>query len=134
MKFYLFKYLIIFNFGLYICFADIKSVQAVYNKIFFNCHGPKLDGLIGPSLVDSYWEKGDSYDAVYRSIDKGVTGTEMIAYELVYPEKDLHSLTEFIIDKQEGNGQTLRSTYALNEGANGENTNGCNPVEARIVR
>ena len=112
MKFYLFKYLIIFNFGLYIGFADMKRGQEVYNQICFNCHGPKLDGGIGPSLVDSYWKNGDSYDAVYRSIAKGVTGTEMIAYELVYPEKDLHSLTEFIIDKQEGNRQTLRSTYA----------------------
>ena len=112
MKFYLFKYLIIFNFGLYVGFADMKRGQEVYNQICFNCHGPKLDGGIGPSLVDSYWKNGDSYDAVYRSIAKGVTGTEMIAYELVYPEKDLHSLTEFIIDKQEGNRQTLRSTYA----------------------
>jgi len=112
MKFYLFKYLIIFNFGLYIGFADMKRGQEVYNQICFNCHGPKLDGGIGPSLVDSYWKNGDSYDAVYRSIAKGVTGTEMIAYELVYPEKDLHALTEFIIDKQEGNRQTLRSTYA----------------------
>ena len=101
MKFYLFNYLIIFNFGLYIGFADIKRGQEVYNQICFNCHGPKLDGGIGPNLVDSYWKNGDSYDAVYRSIAKGVTGTEMIGYELVYPEKDLHSLTEFIIDKQE---------------------------------
>ena len=112
MKFYLFKYLIIFNFGLYIGFADMKRGQEVYNQICFNCHGPKLDGGIGPSLVDSYWKNGDSYDAVYRSIAKGVTGTEMIAYKLVYPEKDLQSLTEFIINKQEGNRQTLRSTYA----------------------
>lgn len=112
MKFYLFKYLIIFNFGLYIGFADMKRGQEVYNQICFNCHGPKLDGGIGPNLVDSYWKNGDSYDAVYRSIAKGVAGTEMIAYELVYPENDLHSLTEFIIDKQEGNRQTLRSTYA----------------------
>jgi hypothetical protein len=112
MKFYLFKYLIIFNFGLYIGFADMKRGQEVYNQICFNCHGPKLDGGIGPSLVDSYWKNGDSYDAVYRSIAQGVTGTEMIAYKLVYPEEDLHSLTEFIIDKQEGNRQTLRSTYS----------------------
>ena len=111
MKFHFFKCLTIFNIGLSFCFANIERGQEVYNQICFNCHGPKLDGGIGPSLVDSYWKNGDSYDAVYRSIAKGVTGTEMIAYELVYPEKDLHSLTEFIIDKQEGNRQTLRSTY-----------------------
>ena len=35
----------------------------------------------------------------------------MIAYELVYPESDLKALTDFIFSKQEGNRETLRSTY-----------------------
>jgi outer membrane lipoprotein-sorting protein len=95
-----------------ICIVDIKRGHEIYKQLCVNCHGPNLDGGIGPSLVDSYWKNGDSYDAVYRSIAKGINGTEMIAYELVYPEKDLQSLTEFILDKQEGNRQTLRSTYA----------------------
>ena len=112
MKFHFFKYITIFNIGLSFGFANIERGQEIYNQICFNCHGPNLDGGIGPSLVDSYWKNGDSHDAIYRSIAKGVTGTEMIAYELVYPEKDLQSLTEFIINKQEGNRQTLRSTYA----------------------
>ena len=112
MKFHFFKYLTIFNIGLSFGFANIERGQEIYNQICFNCHGPNLDGGIGPSLVDSYWKNGDSHDAIYRSIAKGVTGTEMIAYELVYSEKDLQSLTEFIIYKQEGNRETLRSTYA----------------------
>ena len=112
MKFQFFKYLTIFNIGLSFAFATIERGQEIYNQICFNCHGPNLDGGIGPSLVDSYWKYGDSHDAIYRSIAKGVTGTEMIAYELVYSEKDLQSLTEFIIYKQEGNRETLRSTYA----------------------
>ena len=112
MKFQFFKYLIIFNIGLSFAFATIERGQEIYNQICFNCHGPDLDGGIGPNLVDSYWKNGDSHDAIYRSIAKGVSGTEMIAYELVYSEKDLQSLTEFIIYKQEGNRETLRSTYA----------------------
>jgi hypothetical protein len=112
MKFQFFKYLTIFNIGLSFAFATIERGQEIYNQICFNCHGPNLDGGIGPNLVDSYWKNGDSHDAIYRSIAKGVSGTEMIAYELVYSEKDLQSLTEFIIYKQEGNRETLRSTYA----------------------
>src|SRR6056300_1407759 len=95
-----------------ICIGDIKRGLEIYKQICVNCHGPNLDGGIGPSLVESHWKGGDSYDAVYRSIAKGITGTEMIAYELVYPEKDLQSLTEFIMNKQEGNRQSLRSIYA----------------------
>jgi len=105
-------YLSITLFVIQVCPGNIKRGQEIYKQICVNCHGPNLDGGIGPSLVDSYWKGGDSYDAVYRSIAKGITGTEMIAYELVYPEKDLQSLTEFIMNKQEGNRQTLRSTYA----------------------
>ena len=112
MKFQFLKYLTIFNIGLSFAFATIERGQEIYNQICFNCHGPNLDGGIGPNLVDSYWKNGDSHDAIYRSIAKGVSGTEMIAYELVYSEKDLQSLTEFIIYKQEGNRETLRSTYA----------------------
>ncbi len=92
-------------------FSEIERGGVIYKQLCFNCHGVNLDGGIGPSLIDSYWKNGDSYDAIYRSIAKGITGTEMIAYELVYPEKDLRSLTDFIVGKQEGNRETLRSTY-----------------------
>ena len=92
-------------------FSEIERGEVIYKQLCFNCHGVNLDGGIGPSLIDSYWKNGDSYDAIYRNIAKGITGTEMIAYELVYPEKDLRSLTDFIIGKQEGNRETLRSTY-----------------------
>ncbi|MBT3636275.1 MAG: cytochrome c, partial [Opitutae bacterium] len=92
-------------------FSEIERGGVIYKQLCFNCHGVNLDGGIGPSLIDSYWKNGDSYDAIYRNIAKGITGTEMIAYELVYPEKDLRSLTDFIIGKQEGNRETLRSTY-----------------------
>jgi hypothetical protein len=47
-----------------------------------------------------------------RSISKGIVGTEMIAYEYVYSEEDRQAVTDFILDKQEGNRQTLRSFYA----------------------
>ena len=45
------------------------------------------------------------------SITKGITGTEMIAYEYVYSKEDRLAVTDFILDKQEGNRQTLRSFY-----------------------
>ena len=47
-----------------------------------------------------------------RSITKGITGTEMIAYEYVYSEEDRQAVTDFILDKQEGNRQTLRFLYS----------------------
>jgi cytochrome c551/c552 len=96
---------------LQICHASIERGQELYSQICVNCHGPNLDGGIGPSLADPYWKNGDSAESIQRSIAKGITGTEMIAYELVYPEKDIKALTDFILSKQEGNRETLRSTY-----------------------
>jgi cytochrome c551/c552 len=96
---------------LQICHASIECGQELYSQICVNCHGPNLDGGIGPSLADPYWKNGDSAESIQRSIAKGITGTEMIAYELVYPEKDIKALTDFILSKQEGNRETLRSTY-----------------------
>jgi cytochrome c551/c552/outer membrane lipoprotein-sorting protein len=92
-------------------FASLERGQEIYSQICVTCHGPNLDGGIGPSLVDAYWKHGDTSDAIMRSITKGITGTEMIAYEYVYSEEDRQAVTDFILDKQEGNRQTLRSLY-----------------------
>ena len=93
-------------------FASIERGQEIYSQICVTCHGPNLDGGIGPSLADAYWKHGDTSDAIMRSITKGITGTEMIAYEYVYSEEDRQAVTDFILDKQEGNRQTLRSLYS----------------------
>ena len=111
MLFIKFKHLSFLLCAVQLTFGNTERGQQIYSQICVNCHGPNLDGGIGPNLIDSYWKNGDSFDSIYRSIAKGITGTEMIAYELVYPEEDLSSLTAFIVDKQEGNRETLRSTY-----------------------
>ena len=92
--------------------SNLQRGQEIYSQICVTCHGPNLDGGIGPSLVDAYWKHGDSPEAIMRSISKGIVGTEMIAYEYVYSEEDRQSVTDFILDRQEGNRQTLRSFYA----------------------
>ena len=92
--------------------ASLQRGQEIYSQICVTCHGPNLDGGIGPSLADAYWKYGDTSEAIMRAITKGITGTEMIAYEYVYSEEDRQAVTDFILDKQEGNRQTLRSLYA----------------------
>lgn len=93
-------------------FSSLQRGKEIYSQICVTCHGPELDGGIGPSLVDAYWKHGDTSEAIMRSITKGITGTEMIAYEYVYSEEDRQAVTDFILEKQEGNRQTLRSFYA----------------------
>jgi cytochrome c551/c552 len=92
--------------------SNLQRGLEIYSQICVTCHGPNLDGGIGPSLVDAYWKHGDTAEAIMRSISKGIVGTEMIAYEYVYSEEDRQAVTDFILDKQEGNRQTLRSFYS----------------------
>ncbi|NDF33951.1 MAG: hypothetical protein EB157_05260, partial [Euryarchaeota archaeon] len=68
--------------------SNLQRGQEIYSQICVTCHGPNLDGGIGPSLVDAYWKHGDTSEAIMRSISKGIVGTEMIAYEYVYSEQD----------------------------------------------
>ena len=37
-------------------FASLERGQEIYSQICVTCHGPNLDGGIGPSLVDAYWK------------------------------------------------------------------------------
>ena len=97
--------------SLQIALGTIERGQQLYNQVCFNCHGPELDGGIGPSLIDAYWKHGDSPEAILQSISKGIAGTEMIAYNLAFSENDLEALRDFILEKQEGNRQSLRSLY-----------------------
>ncbi|MDA7673367.1 cytochrome c [Verrucomicrobiales bacterium] len=91
--------------------ADIERGKALYAQLCFNCHGPKLEGGQGPSLIDSYWQHGSSPDASLRVIDKGVPGSPMIPYENVFPEADRLALRDFILSEQVGLREVVRSVY-----------------------
>lgn len=91
--------------------ADIERGQVLYSQLCFNCHGPKLEGGQGPSLIDSYWQHGSSPEAILKVINKGVPGSPMIAYETIFPEKDRIALQGFILSEQEGLRETMRSVY-----------------------
>lgn len=62
-----------------------------------SCHGPKgKGGLVGPSLSDSEWRYGRSYDQVFRVICNGVPGTEMKGWGDKLFKEDLVALTVYV--------------------------------------
>ncbi len=91
--------------------ADIERGKTLYSQLCFNCHGPHLDGGIGPALKDQYWHHGSSPEAILKLINKGVPGSEMIAFEAVFPEADRLALRDFILSEQEGLREVVRSVY-----------------------
>lgn len=91
--------------------ADLERGKTIYAQLCFNCHGPKLEGGQGPSLVDGYWQHGSSPEAILSVINKGVPGSPMIPYETVFPEEDRIALRDFILSEQEGLRETVRAIY-----------------------
>ena len=94
---------------------DEKQVargETLYKQVCIACHGADLEGGIGPSLVDPFWKHGDSPEAILKVISKGIEGSEMVPYELIYPEEDRMALRDYLLSKQVGFRSLVRSTYA----------------------
>jgi mono/diheme cytochrome c family protein len=91
--------------------ADLERGKTIYSQLCFTCHGPHLEGGIGPALKDDYWQHGSSPEAILKVINKGIEDSEMIPYEAVFSEADRISLRDFIVSEQEGLRETVRSKY-----------------------
>jgi hypothetical protein len=91
--------------------ANPTQGEIIYKQLCFTCHGPNLEGGIGPSLTDAYWHHGSSPEAIFEVINHGVEGSEMIGYKDVFPEADRLSLRDFLLSKQEGVREMVRSIY-----------------------
>jgi hypothetical protein len=105
------RFLPVFLALLFPCLADESRGKTIYMQVCFNCHGPHLDGGIGPALNDGYWRHGSSPEAILAVIDKGVPETEMAPFEAVYPQADREALRDFILAQQEGMREVRRSVY-----------------------
>ena len=90
---------------------SVERGQALYQQICMTCHGPHMEGGIGPALADPFWKHGDSPEAINRAITKGIEGTEMMAFEAIYPAEDRQALTDYILSKQEGVRELVRFVY-----------------------
>lgn len=91
--------------------ASVERGKALYQQICMTCHGPHMEGGIGPALADSFWKHGDSPEAINRAITKGIAGTEMAAFEAIYSAEDRQALTDYILSKQEGIREVVRYVY-----------------------
>ena len=54
---------------------------------------------------------GSSPEAILQVINKGVPGSPMIPYEMVFPESDRIALRDYIVREQEGLREMMRSLY-----------------------
>ncbi|MBX3041681.1 MAG: c-type cytochrome [Bdellovibrionaceae bacterium] len=61
------------------------------------CHGPKLEGMIGPNLTDSFWLHGDgSYHEIAVVIREGIPEKGMPPWQELMKESEIAELTAYI--------------------------------------
>jgi cytochrome c oxidase cbb3-type subunit III len=66
----------------------VEAGEAVYQANCTSCHGPALEGGIGPSLLDTIWIHGGKPEDVVRTITVGVPEKGMLTWgPILGPEK-----------------------------------------------
>jgi cytochrome c oxidase cbb3-type subunit 3 len=80
--------------------ASIKAGAENYQKYCVSCHGPQGGGVVGPNLTDTYWIHGGDVKNIYSTIKVGVPAKGMIAWQLVFSQKQMQQLASFVLSLQ----------------------------------
>lgn len=93
---------------------------ATYDSKCAACHGPKMEGLIGPNLTDRFWihGQGKAMD-ILQVIQKGVSDKGMPPWEGLLKEDELIAVSAYIYSKRgtqekqgkEPQGQEVKEYY-----------------------
>ncbi|WP_395806768.1 PQQ-dependent sugar dehydrogenase [Archangium minus] len=73
-----------------------RDVADVYASLCANCHGPRLEGGMGPSLVDDTWKSGADDERIARSIREGQLTAGMPAFSGALSSQDIRALVIYI--------------------------------------
>lgn len=82
----------------------LKEGQEVYVSKCGACHGPELQGMIGPNLTDEYWLHGNGrFRDLVHVIRVGVLEKGMPAWGEQLKENELQSVATYITQKYGSN-------------------------------
>ena len=76
--------------------SDLATGKLIYDGNCALCHGPNLEGGIGPNLVDEYWLHGGSLGDVYKTVANGVPEKGMLAWEGTLKPADIEQTVSYI--------------------------------------
>jgi cytochrome c oxidase cbb3-type subunit III len=85
--------------------ADVAANgKSVYAGRCAACHGPELQGLIGPNLVDDFWIRGSGkVGEVALILRKGVIDKGMPAWESILKDEEIRSVTVYLVGQRGSN-------------------------------
>ena len=86
----------------------VSAGEALYATQCIACHGPNLEGLIGPSFVDDEWIHGGSVADIFRIIREGVPEKGMVPWAQILSPQQINEVAAFIIQRHmDATGRTL---------------------------
>ncbi len=76
----------------------------IYDGKCAMCHGPQLQGLVGPNLTDKHWKngKGTRLD-ISHVVRNGVPDKGMAAWGLLLKDDEIYAVTNYIFSKKDSN-------------------------------
>jgi cytochrome c oxidase cbb3-type subunit 3 len=83
---------------------DVNLLQlgaATFEAKCAMCHGEKLEGKIGPNLVDSTWIHGGSSKEILKTIREGVVAKGMPQWEGVLKTDEIYGVLALINSKKQ---------------------------------
>lgn len=81
----------------------VAEGEAIYKSTCIACHGPTLEGGIGPNLVDTTWIHGGSRDQIVATVTNGVTEKGMPPWGPVLGAEKVFKVSAYV--HQAGGGQ-----------------------------
>jgi len=94
-------------------FAAKGKVESLYKTFCYNCHGPRLNGGLGGSLVDDEWKHGSSDEDIARVIRDGLPSKGMPPWKKALSEQQIRAMVIYIREK----GQQARSAQQVKAAA-----------------
>ncbi|ACB74102.1 PQQ-dependent sugar dehydrogenase [Opitutus terrae] len=73
-----------------------RDVNQLYAELCSGCHGERMEGGKGGSLIDGHWQHGGDTEALRRSIRDGYAGAGMPSFRAALNDAEISTLVNFI--------------------------------------
>jgi aldose sugar dehydrogenase len=81
-------------------FISAQPGKQVYESYCAGCHGAQMQGSAASPLIKKEWKHGGSRKSILNTIRNGITGTEMARWSGTLSDKQIQSVTDFILASQ----------------------------------
>lgn len=83
--------------------AEVVALQdgkETFQSICASCHKADGGGDIGPNLTDAYWKHGGDIKSIFKVVQNGVTGTNMVAWGASMSPEKIRNVSSYLLTLQ----------------------------------